>query len=184
MQILYLLPPAFLLWRQYGEDAGPLVVMVPVLVTAVGQLAGGLAWLAVSGEDAPDLVATAPVPRHAVIRAKIEAVLAAVGAAAGPLVLALALADPWMAGVGLAGVVAAGGSAILIQLWFRGQARRSHFRRRQVSSRAATVSEAFSSLMWAGAAGLAAAGSWFAIAFGVLALSVLLAAWLLSPRRD
>ena len=61
MQMLYLLPPALLLWRSYGEGTGALVVLVPVLVMAAGQLAGGLAWLAISGEDAPDLVATAPV---------------------------------------------------------------------------------------------------------------------------
>ena len=61
MQMLYLLPPAFLLWRSFGDGDGALVVLVPVLVMAAGQLAGGLAWLAISGEDAPDLVATAPV---------------------------------------------------------------------------------------------------------------------------
>jgi len=47
MQILYLLPPALLLWRSYGEGTGALVVLVPVLVMAAGQLAGGLAWLAI-----------------------------------------------------------------------------------------------------------------------------------------
>ncbi len=61
MQILYLVPPAFLLWRGWGEGSGAVVVLVPVLVMAAGQLAGGLAWLAISGEDAPELVATAPV---------------------------------------------------------------------------------------------------------------------------
>ena len=61
MQILYLLPPAFLLWRSF-EGSEALLVLVPVLVMAAGQLAGGLAWLAISGEDAPDLVASAPVP--------------------------------------------------------------------------------------------------------------------------
>jgi len=43
------------------RGTGALVVLVPVLVMAAGQLAGGLAWLAISGEDAPDLVATAPI---------------------------------------------------------------------------------------------------------------------------
>ena len=46
-----------------------------------------------------------------------------------------------------------------IQLWFRTQARRSHFRRRQTSSRVATFAEALSSIGWAGT-GLAAAGPW------------------------
>ena len=56
MQLLYLVPPALLLWRSFADGAGSLVVLVPVLVMAAGQLAGGLAWLAISGEDAPDLV--------------------------------------------------------------------------------------------------------------------------------
>ncbi len=47
-----------------------LVVLVPVLVMAAGQLAGGLAWLAISGEDAPDLVATAPIAARSLHRAR------------------------------------------------------------------------------------------------------------------
>ena len=61
MQLLYLLPPALLLWKSFAHGGGALVLLVPVLVMAAGQLAGGLSWLAISGEDAPDLVATAPV---------------------------------------------------------------------------------------------------------------------------
>ena len=60
MQLLYLLPPAFLLWRGFGGEGAGQILLVPVLVMAAGQLAGGLAWLAISGEDAPELVATAP----------------------------------------------------------------------------------------------------------------------------
>ena len=62
MQLLYLLPPGLMLWRAFGANSSDLVLLVPVLVMAAGQLAGGLAWLAISGEDAPDLVATAPIP--------------------------------------------------------------------------------------------------------------------------
>ena len=61
MQLLYLLPPAFILWRSFHEGSGASTLLVPILIMAAGQLAGGLAWLAVSGEDAPDLIASAPV---------------------------------------------------------------------------------------------------------------------------
>ena len=61
MQILYLLPPALLLWVTFRDGTGAYVVLIPVVVMAAGQLAGGLAWLSISGEDAPDLVATAPI---------------------------------------------------------------------------------------------------------------------------
>jgi len=53
MQMLYLLPPAFLLWRSFENANASVVLLVPVLVMAAGQLAGGLAWLAISGEG-PD----------------------------------------------------------------------------------------------------------------------------------
>jgi len=183
MQVLYLLPPALLLWRNFGEARGAVVVLVPVFVMAAGQLAGGLAWLAVSGEDAPDLVETAPVPPWAVMRAKVEAVLAGIAAALSPFVLALALASPADAAITTVGILLAASSATLIQLWFRKQAKRSHFRRRQTSSRAATFAEAFSSISWAAAAGLAASGSWLAVVPTGIAFVFLAAARAIRPRE-
>ena len=183
MQILYLLPPALLLWRNFGDDLGGLLILVPVIVMASGQLAGGLAWLAVSGEDAPDLVAAAPIPARAVLAAKIEAVLGAVALVVAPLILALALAAPKIAAVAALGVAVSAASGAMIQIWFRAQAKRSNFRRRQVSSRVATVAEALSSILWAGTAVLAAAGSWFAAATALLALLTLAATWAIRPRR-
>jgi ABC-2 type transport system permease protein len=183
MQILYLVPPAFLLWRAFGEGAGAVVVLVPVLVMAAGQLAGGLAWLAISGEDAPELVATAPISATQILRAKIEAVIGIIGLAFLPFVAAIALISLWHAVVTTLAIAASSAAAIQIQHFFRTQARRSHFRRRQTSSRAATFAEAFSSIAWAGTAALAAAGTWFAAMPGVLAVIVLLVARLISPPK-
>jgi ABC-2 type transport system permease protein len=182
MQVLYLIPPALLLWRDMGTGHSIHVILAPVLVMAFGQLAGGLSWLAISGEDAPDLVATAPVSMRAVTRAKIEAVLAVIIAGAAPFLLAMSLLSVRGAAATAAGIAAASASAILIQLWFRSAAKRSQFRRRQVASRAATFSEAFSSVFWAGAAGFAAAGSWAALGFVALALIVLPVTWWIRPR--
>ena len=69
-----------MLWRSFAAQSpgGALNLLVPVLVMAAGQLAGGLAWLTISGEDAPDLVATAPIPPHFVLRAQTEAGVLAV----------------------------------------------------------------------------------------------------------
>jgi ABC-2 type transport system permease protein len=183
MQILYLVPPAFLLWRSYGDGGGAMVVLVPVLVMAAGQLAGGLAWLAISGEDAPELVATAPVAAGQIVRAKAEAVMGAITLVFLPFVVATAFSSPWHAAVSACGIVVASTSAMQIQLWFRAQAKRSHFRRRQTSSRVATFAEAFSSIAWAGTAALAAAGTWLAVFAGVFAVLVLAVARLLSPPR-
>jgi ABC-2 type transport system permease protein len=84
--------------------------------------------------------------------------------------------------VAAAGIVVAAASATQIQLWFRSQAKRSHFRRRQVSSRVATFAEAFSSITWAATAALAAAGTWLAAVTAVIAIGTLLGTRLISPR--
>ena len=71
---------------QFSRVGGS-ALLVPVLIVAAGQLGGGLAWLAVSGEDAPDLIASAPVPASRVLRAKTEAVLGGIVAVIfGPFV--------------------------------------------------------------------------------------------------
>jgi ABC-2 type transport system permease protein len=183
MQILYLLPPALLLWINFGKSAGAAVVVVPVLVMAAGQLAGGLAWLALSGEDAYDLVVTAPIGARQALLAKIEAVTVVIAAILAPLLLLVAALSPEAALYAGLGAALSAASATAIQMWFRAQARRSMFRRRQISSRAATLSEAFASIMWAGAAAILAAGSWIlALVPAILALLVLLLAWSIRPK--
>jgi len=183
MQLLYLLPPALLLWRSFGQGTHSLALLVPVLVMAAGQLAGGLAWLAISGEDAPDLVSSAPVGARDLLRAKIEAVMGGIAVVFVPFALALALISPFDALVAALCVAAAAASATAIQLWFRAQARRSHFRRRQTSSRVATFAEAFSSIAWAATGALAASGTWFAVLPGLFAIGVLAFARLISPAK-
>src|SRR6202000_793575 len=85
MQLLYLVPPAIFLWRSFSDSSTAIVLITPVIVMAAGQLAGGLAWLTISGEDASDLVATAPLAPSSIIRAKIEVVLIAIGVIFTPL---------------------------------------------------------------------------------------------------
>ena len=185
MQVLYLIPPAFMLWQNFGQAGSVAVVVIPVLVMATGQLAGGLAWLAISGEDAPQLVQTAPVKDGAVIRAKTEAVLGAIGIISTPVLLLMAVMDLKMAIITAIGIACATISATMIQLWFRSQAKRSNFRRRQTSSKVATLSEAFSSIMWAGSAALVAGGLWhFAVVTALLAIGVLWIARSFRPLRE
>jgi ABC-2 type transport system permease protein len=184
MQLLYLLPAAFLLGRNFYDGGDASGLLVPVLIMAAGQLGGGLAWLAVSGEDAPELIASAPVSRGRVLRAKIEAVLGGIGAVFAPLIVLLALFAPFAALVAAGGIAIAAGSATAIQFWFRAQVRRSLFRRRQVSSRLATFAEALSSIGWAGTGALAATGTWLAIIPGIIVLAIVGGTWLISPVRS
>jgi ABC-2 type transport system permease protein len=184
MQLLYLVPPALMLWRSFSDSSAAIVLVTPIIVMAAGQLAGGLAWLTISGEDAADLVATAPLPASRVIRAKIEVVLMAIGAIFAPMVLALLFASPLQAAVTASGVMIAAASATAIQLWFRVQAKRSQFRRRQTSSRLATFAEAFSSIGWAATAALALAIPIAALITGLITAAILAATWKISPRRE
>jgi ABC-2 type transport system permease protein len=184
MQLLYLVPPALLLWRSYSDSSAAIVLITPVIVMAAGQLAGGLAWLTISGEDAPELVASAPLPAARVVRAKIEVVLMTISIIFAPLIAALAWLAPWQAIVTACGVLIATVASTAIQLWFRVQARRSQFRRRQTSSRLATFAEAFSSIGWAATAALALAIPEAALICGIMTAGLVAATWKLSPRRD
>jgi ABC-2 type transport system permease protein len=184
MQLLYLVPPAVLLWRSFSDSSVAIMLITPVIVMAAGQLAGGLGWLTISGEDAPDLVTASPLPPSRLIRAKIEVVLLVIGALFAPLILALLFASPEQAAITAAGVLISAASATAIQFWFRVQARRSQFRRRQTSSRFATFAEAFSSIGWAATSALVLSLPIVAAITGLMTLALLAATWKFSPRRD
>lgn len=182
MQLLYLIPSALLLWRFYGDSHGALIVLAPILTMAAGQLGGGLAWLAVSGEDAPDLIASAPLSPFRNIESKVEAVLITVFVIFSPFLLGI-LSHSWSMALIVAGFIGlAALSSTMIQIWFRSQARRRYFRRRQTSSRIATFAEAFSSVSWASTAAVAANESWLAVASAMVAVLVLAGTWAIRPR--
>ncbi len=116
MQLLYLLPPVFLLYQGFYHGGHISSLLVPVLVMSGGQLAGGLG-------DADSVL----VPRP-------------------------------------------------------GQTQ--PFSRRQTSSRIATIAEALSSITWAGAAALVAAGSHLAVVPCVMAVLILAGTWMISPPAE
>ncbi|HZL60923.1 MAG TPA: permease, partial [Pseudolabrys sp.] len=167
----------------FRDATGSYVVLIPVVVMAAGQLAGGLAWLSISGEDAPDLVASAPIAAGRILRAKIEAVIGMIALVFAPIVAMLAFDSMFAAVVATFGVLTAAASATLIQLCFRTQAKRSQFRRRQTSSRIATFAEAFSSIAWAATSGLAAAPTWFAVFPALIAIGIMAGVRMISPKQ-
>jgi ABC-2 type transport system permease protein len=183
MQLLYLLPAAFLLWRNFRGIGGS-ALLAPILIVAAGQLGGGLAWLAVSGEDAPELIASAPMAASRVLRAKAEAVLGGVGMVFAPFILLFGAVKPQSALMTFVGILVAAASATAIQYWFRTQGRRSVFRRRQTSSRVATITEALSSTGWAATGAMAVSGTWFCIYPGIVVLGIVAGAWMISPARS
>jgi ABC-2 type transport system permease protein len=101
-----------------------------------------------------------------------------------PIVAFLAFDAVFAAVVCGLGIFSAAAAAMTIQLCFRVQARRSHFRRRQTSSRIATFAEAFSSIAWAATSALAAAGLWQAAGPAIVAFGILVGVWMLGPPRS
>lgn len=72
-QSVMVLPMAFVLWR--SGTAGGLPLQWLGIIVLAAALAAPLSWLTVLAEDAPDLLASAPVSRTGLVRAKIEAAL-------------------------------------------------------------------------------------------------------------
>jgi ABC-2 type transport system permease protein len=180
LRALYVLPLAFLLVRNASDrdrfDAfvatGGGMALSLAVVFAAGQLAGSLAWIVICAEDAPELLACAPVDGGRVRRAKLWAAMIPVAALLGPLLLALTWFSPR---IGLCATAGAAGSAVsagLINLWFEKPASRKAFRGRRTGSILVGVVEALAGLGWGVTAGVAASGWLWFLALVPLALTL------------
>lgn len=114
LQLLYLLPLAFLALRNEGPQ--PMALGAGLTMLA-GSLSASLAWIVLLAEDAPDLLQSSPAQAGTIRNAKLLAALGPVLVLVGVPVLWFALAEP------LAGALAAftvGGvslGAALIVMW-------------------------------------------------------------------
>lgn len=173
LQLLYLLPMVFAGFRHGPENP----FLVPVIVAAAAMLAGNLAWITVNAEDAPELVATAPVPLRSVLAIKAAAAVLPVLAILLPLAAWWTLRGPAAAaallGCGLGGML----SAALIQVWSPKQGRRADLKNRLRAGGPAGFIELFSTVSWiAMAVFLDGRQAWLPAAAAGAALA-LLTAW-------
>ena len=141
LQVLYTLPVGIMLWRNGGATGTAGVAFGPTLVVIAGQLAGSLAWIALSAEDAPDFLATAPVTRGEIERGKLAAIALPVAAIMTPPLVALAFASPWGAFCALGCGIGASLSAALLMLWRQAPARRGLVLRRHSQSKLVALVE-------------------------------------------
>jgi ABC-2 type transport system permease protein len=126
-QMIFLVPLGLLLWQQ-GVAGVPAAWLL--LIVVGGFLGSGLAWLAVSAENAPDLLDAAPIRPFDVLRAKLEAVLLIVGAVLLPPIALALRADAWL---GLTLAVCCTGSVLtgaLLQALYPSPGKRSEFNKR------------------------------------------------------
>lgn len=73
LRLMYLVPLIYLVIQ--GKEQDPFLLAGSVAFLT-GQLCSSIAWLMISGEDAPELLATAPLSRTLIHRAKLTAALA------------------------------------------------------------------------------------------------------------
>ena len=192
LRVLYVLPLGFGVVRagasaRHGDEflgAQQLFGLAAAVVFVAGQLAGSLAWITICAEDAPELLACAPVEGAKVRWAKLAAAMVPVAVLLGPLLLALAWFSPWVGFCAAAGTAAAAISSGLVNLWFEKPAVRTAFRGRRTGSILVGVMEALLGLGWGGSAGIAAAGSPLALIPMIITAGLLALAWAIGkPQR-
>jgi ABC-2 type transport system permease protein len=179
LQVVYTLPVSVILWRNGGATGSAGIAFAPSIVVIAAQLAGSLAWLALSGEDAPEFLATAPVTRGEIERRKIEAIALPIVVLLALPLTGLALASPLSALLAALFAIGAGASTALLNLWRQAPARRTMVLRRHSQSKLVGLIEHLLSILWAVGAVIAIIGSWTAIVPIAMASAVL---WLNRPR--
>ena len=119
-----------------------------MLAMLAGQLAGGLVWITISGEDAPDLVASAPVATSQILRAKILAATIPVAIIMLLPLAFLARQSLYLGVLTAAACTVAALSATLACLWTQKPRPRKTFGYRQKGSVLANLAETALNFCW------------------------------------
>lgn len=171
LQIIYTVPVAVILLR--NETLPPLFALAPTIVVIAAQVAASLAWLTVSGEDTPELIATAPVTISAVNRAKLQSV-------ALPVFIVLALPIASLFAVSWQGAIvtvltatAAATSTAMLNLWHPMPGNRRGMLRRHSQSKIVALLEHGIALLWALAVVMALIGSLLAVVPVLIVIAIL-----------
>ncbi len=182
---------------QIGQQ---LVFMVPILaliftdgqvtparlaaagVFLAGALSSSLAWLVLCAEDAPDLIAAAPLRPGVAIRAKLAAALTPPLLMVSVLALVVLPKSPVAVAVMLPMALVAGLASAAMQAWTQPPARRSAFRKRYRSSLLMAVGEFVLLGSLAGATRLLLAGSWWTLAVLAVPALMLAGVWWFRPK--
>ena len=172
LQLAYMIPAFGLIFAGGGVSAARLAA---ACVLFAGLLSSSLGWLTICGEDAPELIAAAPVRPVLVLRAKMLAACApALAIAVVPLAV-IAASNPVAAVVAAVMCVVAAVAAAQQQAWAGQPKPRRAFRFRQKGSLLLAIGEYAMAGGWAGAVALMVAGSAWAVVPGVFATGVLAA---------
>ena len=161
LQIIYTIPIAVVLLR--SEALPTALALAPTIVVIAAQVSASLSWLMVSGEDAPELMATAPVAATEVDRIKLGAVGLPVLVIIGLPLVGLAIIS-WQVAMLTALFTAAGAaSTALLNFWHPMPGNRRGMLRRHSQSKLIALIEHAIAICWAIAIILTLAGSFIAL---------------------
>lgn len=189
LQLLYMLPLAFVIFRNAELQLQAVGAGMTLLCSS---LCGALAWIALSAEDAPDLLMVAPAAARTVRRAKLAAAMV-------PVLALVALPLMWLVwrapAAGLTTCLAVGSAVLgagLIVFWCGRPGKRSNFKARGKGGLLMNMLELGNTLAWGALAWLLAGATLaplsplatlMAVGATLLGAAVLLAAWLMRQPR-
>ncbi len=159
LQIIYTIPIAVVLL--HNESLPAALALAPTIVVVAAQVAASLAWITVSGEDAPELIASAPVALASVDRAKLSAVALPVVAIVALPLAGLAMVSLPSAMVAALFAAAAATSTALLNFWHPMPGNRRGMLRRHSQSKLIGLVEHGLAVLWAIAIVLAMIGTVF-----------------------
>ncbi len=180
LQVIYTLPVSIVIWRSQGPNGSMAISIAPAIVVIAAQISASLAWLTISSEDAPEFLATAPVPRGVIERRKLEAIAVPLGCFLAAPLFALAWASVELAIYTALFAIGAAASTAFLNFWHPMPGRRVAVLRRHSQSKLIAILEHLLSLLWAVAMVLAVVESWFALIPLAMVGGIL---WMNRPRK-
>jgi ABC-2 type transport system permease protein len=180
LQTLYLLPMLFIMLRN-GEI---LDVLAPGIIVLLAGVAGNLAWITISAEEAPDLIGSAPVNRERVRWYKAAAALKPIVWGAIPFVGFYLFYSPGFALVFVAYLALALVGAAMTQVWGGKPAPKRDLKQRQKQNIGLNLVELISTLALAGACYLTFNPSWWVLVLVPVGLLAPVLAWTMRRGND
>jgi ABC-2 type transport system permease protein len=175
LQLLYLVPLVIVIARKSTAQ----VLAGPALVVMLSTLAGTLAWITVSAEEAHDLLRSAPVARSRVAIYKVAAAVIGPALLAVPLIAWYALRAPLDALVVAIYTALALATSAIIELWTTKPARTRDLATRHRENRSTNLIEALASMGWGAACYFTLKPSFLVVLGLVAAAGMLVLAWVM-----
>jgi ABC-2 type transport system permease protein len=179
LQIIYTLPLGIILYKS-EQRLPPELALGPLIVVVAAQVAASLAWITVSGEDAPELIATAPVARKWAEAMKLSAIALPIALILLLPILASGMRAYWVPLIITLCAMGAAASTAVINFWHPMPGNRRGMLRRHSQSKIIAMAEHGLAILWGIVVVMAMVGTMFTLA-PLIIIAVIV--WLFSPPK-